>query len=203
MQPDEIIKQFRLYTGDMTELSNAEEYNLLTKVLNELYRNRDWEFLRKTASVTLTTNTSGPLPADFSRVMMNYIENEDNRMPDKAVAFVSGYPIEFIPKGSASYLKGRYAYIDLVAKTVVVTEGAATGTAVTFDYKYVPAKITDNTGVIAIPSEFHDQIAQVMAIDNDIIEKTEGGRSNIVNNSLIKANLIKDLSYLNARMLNL
>lgn len=203
MQPDDIIKQFEVYVDDSTELSDQEEYALLTKTLNTIYNDRSWEFLRKSASVTTTTGTTAPLPTDFISVMNNYSENNENALPERAVAYIGGVPYFFIPKGMATQKAGgNYVYVDLLNKTLVFTATVGQGQTATFDYKYLPAEITSNLSVIALPEQVHRYLGQVMAIDDDIIQKTEKARSNYQANSIAKAQLMRDLTHYDLRFQN-
>lgn len=203
MQPDDIIKQFEVYVDDLTELSTDEEYALLTKVLNSIYNDRSWEFLRKTASVTTTTARTAPLPADFVSVMNNYSENPYNRIPEIAVAYVNGVPFKFIPKGNATQMAGgNYVIVDIVNNTLEFLKDVGAGVTATFDYKYQPDAITSNLSPIALPELGHRYLGQVMAIDDDIIQKTEKGRSNLQANSIARAQLLRDLAHYNARFIN-
>ena len=203
MQPDDIIKQFEVYVDDLTELSTEEEYALLTKVLNSIFNDRSWEFLRKTASVTTTTSKTAPLPADFVSVMNNYSENPYNSIPEIPVAYVGGIPYRFIAKGTATQKAGgNYATIDLVNKTIEFLCEIGAGKVVTFDYKYQPSPITSNASPIALPYVAHRYLGQVMAIDDDIIQKTEKARSNLQSNSVARAQMLRDLAHYNARFLN-
>ncbi len=204
MQPDDILKLFEVYVDDLTELSSFEEYQVLTKALTQIYNDRPWEFLRKTASVTLTTANSGPLPADFVSFMNNYNEDQYNNIPEKAVVYVGGIAYQIIPMGARTQKAGgRYAYADLVNNLLSFTIPIGAGQVATFDYKYEPADIVDNTGTIALPSQFHKFLPQIMAIDDDIIQKMEKARSNYDANMRVYNQTIKDLSHYNARFLNI
>lgn len=203
MQPDDIIKQFEVYVDDLTELSTDEEYSLLTKVINSVCNDRSWEFLRKTASVTTTTSKTAPVPADFVSVMNNYSENPYNNIPEIPVAYVGGIPFKFIPRGTAMQkVGGNYVTVDLVNKTIEFLTDIGAGKVVTFDYKYQPSPITSNSSPIALPELAHRYLGQVMAIDDDIIQKTEKARSNLQANSVARAQMLRDLAHYNARFLN-
>lgn len=204
MQPDEIIKQFEVYVDDLTELSSTEEYALLSKVLRVIYNNRPWEFLRKAGSVVTTTTTSAPAPSDFTSFMNNYLENEYNNIPEKAVVYVGTTPYQVIPMGARTQKNyGSYAYYDKVNKTINLTNAVSIGTTLTFDYKYRPVDITSNSGIIALPEEFHRYIPQVMAIDDDIIQKSEQARSQINQNRAMYKQLIVDLAHNDLRSQNI
>lgn len=203
MQPDDIIKQFEVYVDDLTELSTDEEYALLTKVLNSIYNDRSWEFLRKTANVTTTTTKTAPLPVDFVSVMNNYSENPYNNIPEIPVVFVDGIPYKFVPKGmSYNFVGGNYATVNLADKTIEFLKDIGTGKTVTFDYKYQPTAIVSNSSTIVLPELAHRYLGQVMAIDDDIIQKTEKARSNLQSNSVARAQMLRDLAHYNARFLN-
>lgn len=203
MQPNDIIKQFEVYVDDSTELSDQEEYALLTKTLNTIYNDRSWEFLRKNGSVVTTTATTAPLPSDFVSAMNNYSENEWNNLPEKAVVYIGGIPYFFIPRGMAiQKAGGNYVYVDPINLKLVFTASVGTAQTVTFDYKYQPADITSNSSVVALPDQFRRYLGQVMAIDDDIIQKTEKARSNYQPNSIAKAQLMRDLTHYDLRLQN-
>lgn len=200
--PDDIIKQFEVYVDDLTELSTQEEYVLLSKVIQEICNDRSWEFLRTAGSVSTTTINSAPLPANFSAIMNNYYESVEAPQPDRAVAYVNGDAHFFIPAGSARQRQGKYCYIDLATKTLKFTNDIGQGVTVEFDYKKRPDPITTNASEIVIPEEVRYYIAPIMAIDDDVIQKSEKARSNIQMNMLSKGKLLRDLSHINARFQN-
>lgn len=200
--PDDIIKQFEVYVDDLTELSTQEEYILLSKVIQEICNDRSWEFLRKVGSVTTDTINSAPLPIDFSAIMNNYYESEEAPQPDRAVAYVGGTPHFFIPAGSARQRQGNFCYIDMATKTIKFTNNVGVGLTVEIDYKKRPDQITTNASVIVIPEEVRYYLAPMMAIDDDVIQKSEKARSNIQMNMASKAKLLRDLSHINARFQN-
>lgn len=203
MQPDEIIKQFEVYVDDLTELSSAEEYSLLSKVLDTIYNDRSWEFLRKAGTAVTTTATTAPLPADFVSFMNNYTEDPYNNIPEKAVVYVGNVPYQIIPMGARNqFVGGNYAYADILAGTITFTISVGSNQTVTFDYKYQPSAITSNASIIALPATFRRYIPQVMAIDDDIIQKMEKARSNYDANMAVFNKLMRDLAHYNARFLN-
>jgi hypothetical protein len=97
--------------------------------------------------------------------------------------------------------KGNFCYIDIASREIVFTQSIGSQT-VTFDYKYRPDPITSNASVIALPEEVHHLLPQVMAIDDDIIQKTERARSNQAVNMLAEKKLLRDLAHLDARFQN-
>lgn len=203
MQPDDIIKQFEVYTDDSTELSDQEEYALLTKTLNTIYNDRAWEFLRKNATVATTTVNSLPVPDDFVSPMNNYSENAYNNLPEKAVVYVNGTPFFFIPRGMAvQKAGGQYAYVDPKGRKIYFTQNVGTGVTCLFDYKYLPPDVTSNLSDIALPEQFKRYVGQAMAVDDDIIQKTEKARSNYQANSIARAQLVRDLTHYDLRLQN-
>src|SRR4051812_2394029 len=76
MTGDEIIDKFELQVDDASELSSDESLDLANDVYTEVQDDRDWEWLKRTA--TDTTSTSVPyinLPGDFKKIA----PNKDNR----------------------------------------------------------------------------------------------------------------------------
>jgi hypothetical protein len=74
MTGQDIINNFERYTGDTTELSTQAELDLANKIYRKMLNDRDWEFLKKTASGTITvTNGVATItpPSDFSHFAIN------------------------------------------------------------------------------------------------------------------------------------
>lgn len=197
--PAEIIRQFEVYVDDLTELSTDEEYALLNKILRTIYANRNWEFLRKQATVVFTEPNAGQLPNDFMSLMENY--------EDEIRVFIGSYPYEVISmkdKRGNSYKTAFY--IDLAENKIKCTQDIGIGTTVDFDYKYLPEKIkttdAEDASAIVLPEIVRHYLPQIMAIDDDIIQKTEGGRSNIKLNIMSAKDLLTDLVHLDMRTKN-
>lgn len=202
MQPEDIIKQFEVYVDDLTELSTQEEYVLLSKVIQEVCNDRSWEFLRKTGIVSTDTINSAPLPSDFSALMPNYYESYEAPYPDRIVVYANGSPYFLIPAGSQRQKQGNYCYIDLASKRIKFIGNIGVGVALEFDYKLRPEAITSNASVVVLPEEVRYYLAQIMAIDDDIIQKSEKARSNVQMNLMAKGKLLRDLAHINARFIN-
>lgn len=194
----DIIKKFRILTDDQTELSSDEEVFFADKVLRTVYKKNQWEFLRKTASGSFTGGyiDISVVAPDFDTLMANYSEsNEVATFPDTVVIWVGGNPYKVVPMGGRQNQSG-VAYVDLVAKRIYIL-GIDSGTF-EFDYKHRPATLTSGATPV-IPEDFEMMIAYGMAMDDDVIQKTEKGRSNFKENTLKFDEYMSDLKSYNAK----
>jgi hypothetical protein len=203
MTPQEIIQSFELYIDDQP-LSSFEAYQLLTKVLNDIYNDRSWEFLRKQGNVTMTSQNTGTLPEDFVSFMRNYNGDMYNNIPEKAVVYVGSMPFDVVPMGSRMQnINKNCVYADINQGTINTTTPVSAGTILSFDYKYQPADIVETSTKIVLPKPFHRFIPQVMAIDDDVMQKMEKARSNRNENMAVYAKMLEDMVHWNARFTNI
>lgn len=80
MTASDIIAKFHLYIGDQSELSSDDELDLLNKVYDDVLAMQPWEFLKKSATGTILSDSIGyyiPFPADF-RAFVENNEKTDN-----------------------------------------------------------------------------------------------------------------------------
>ena len=180
MTTADIIKRFGFFTDDSTELSSDEELFLANEKYKVILSENQWEFLRKTATGSFTGGFIDVSSLDFDRFMANYLDDPSGgAIPDTIVVYVNGNPYKVIPMGSRWNQSG-IAYYDSVNKKIMIV-GDASGTYA-FDYKYKPADLTLGTSPV-FDSYFHMVIVYAMCIDDEVIQKSEKSRSNIVENT--------------------
>lgn len=197
----DINKKFEFFTDDQTEMSTDEELSLGNQKARDIYGENEWEFLRKTASGSFTggyidlTVTA----LDFDNFMCNYNDDPSSGdFADTKVVFVNGNPYPVIPMG-ARWNKSGIAYLDRVNKRIYIV-GDTSGTYA-FDYKCQPDDYLAGTAPVLLPEDYHVIIAYAMAIDDDVIQKTEKGRSNRDENKESYAGLMSRLKSYDAKSL--
>lgn len=198
----DIIKKFELWTDDQTELSTDEELFLASEKQREILNDNAFEFMRKNATGSFSggeidLSTVAP---DFKHLMMNYTDDPRYGTPDKVVVYVGGQPFEVIPMALKTQKQGQnVCWVDLVANKIKFAQ-TGTGGTFDFDYQYTAPDITAN-GAPAIPADYALVIVYAMLIDDDIIQKTEKGRSNLKENTMQYTKWMSALKSYNAKFL--
>lgn len=199
---NDIIKKFELWTDDQTELSTDEELFLANEKQREILNETVWEFLRKEATGSFTggeINLATVAP-DFKHLMANYSEDTTYQTPTETVVWVGGAPIRVIPMAMRTQHQNQnVCWVDLVANKIKFANTSIGGTFI-FDYQYSPDDFTATTAP-AIPKDHRLVIVYAMLIDDDIIQKTEKGRSNIKENSAQYGRLLSNLKSYNAKFM--
>lgn len=204
MTGSEIIKKFELWTDDQTELSTDEELFLANQKAKEIYNEVTWEFMRKTATGSFTggaidLTTAAP---DFKYAMANYSDDDSYGTPTVPVVWVGGAPYKIIPMGMRNQSQGQnVCWVDVVANKIKFAVSTLGGTF-EFDYQYSPTDFTISTSP-AFPANVESGMIVVyaMLLDDDIIQKTEKGRSNIKENAAQYARLLSNLKSYNAKLI--
>jgi hypothetical protein len=199
----QILNSFHIFTDDMSELSTEEEIVVLNKAVQTILNDRQWEFMRKTYTGSVA-NSEITIPSDFNMFMPNFNDNTEVNYPLQSVVYISNDKTKYmphIPYGSRNQKQG--AYIDKQNGKIKFTEILTNGTQIEFDYNYTPVPISTINDTIPLPQEVHHYLGQIMAIDDDIIQKSEKARSNIDQNNKALAQLMSDLRRINTRYLNI
>ena len=209
MTGSEIIADFELYTSDMTELSSTAELALLNKIHQRVCAYRPWEFLKKTASGTLSTSVPYvALPSDFG----NFSENNqwtnnaigiENNASAKVVFIGSGftpYQIVNFSDRRQYYNQNNIAYLDYANQRLVFTVQPASALSYEFDYIAIPADILASESPI-IPTRFQPVIYHGMVADDNIIQLSDKARSYREENLGRYNDYLKDMSYWNSQLL--
>jgi hypothetical protein len=203
MLGSEIIEKFELWTDDTTELSTDQELSLASEKAKDIYTECVWEFLRKNAIGSFSGGyiDLATVAPDFVFPMANYSEDESYSSPTIPVVFVGGtVPYKIIPMGLRKQHQGQnVCWVDLVQKRISFADSTAAGTF-DFDYQYAPADITEAT-TSAVPSSYALIIVYAMLIDDDVIQKTEKARSNIVENTRQYQRIMSNLKSYNAKFI--
>jgi hypothetical protein len=169
-----IIERFHLQIDDSSELSSTEELDLALQIYNEIADDREWEWLKKTA--TGTTSVSVPyiaLPADFK----NLVPNKDG----KSVVFVGTDYQEYqvVPFSSRRDFRDMdgVCWIDIPNSRLYFALQPSTTESVEYDYIHRPADFTLTTAPLVTTNSFGEMIAYGMAGKFNPIELSEKNSS--------------------------
>lgn len=182
----DIIDRFERYTGDTTELSTAEELSLANKVLREIFGDRDWNFLKKNATGTLSGSTITP-PLDFDHFAINNLETDisvgsGNASPKVIFLGVTTgvyAPFQIVNFSDRRQYANRsgYCWYDMVNRQIKFsTAPVLSDMSYEFDYIYSPGDITLATSPV-LPSQFHEIVQHGMAVDDMIIQLFDRSKS--------------------------
>lgn len=207
MTREQIITGFELYVDDMTELSTAEEQALFEKVLSEIYSERPWEFLKTSATGTLSTSVPYvTLPSDFGYLTEN-TQNSDTttnyNVPTKAVLIGTSYnPYQIVNYSDRRQYRDQegYAYIDIPNSRLVFTRQPTVASSYEFDYLKVPTALSTG-GSPLMPVRFHPMVYHGMAIDDDMIQRFDKARSYANENRAKYDDYMRQMAYWNAQLL--
>lgn len=206
-----LITDFELQVNDITELSSVEELALLNRIYLRICRERPWEFLKKTATGTLLTDSTGSyitIPSDFAYFVENYnytnnsLGNDIDAAP-KVIFMGDNYdPYQIVNFSDRRQYRNRtgFAYLDLAAGKIRFT-GTPTSTTYEFDYIKIPPALSASDSPI-FPSQFHEAIPYAMASENDILQISPKAKSYAVENQAKYLNVMTDMQYWNANLLN-
>lgn len=208
MQAADIITAFELYVDDATELSSAQELALLNKKYREVCNDRPWEFLKSSATGTLSTTVPYvALPATFEHMLENNQSTDnadsldDNGVPRAVFVGTSYTPYRVINwSDRRKYLNQTgFCYIDIVNSRLVFTSQPASPSTYEFDYKATPTDLglTDSP---AFPARFHEMLYHMMAVDDEITQKFPKAQSYAPDNQAKADMYFAQMASWNARL---
>lgn len=211
MTIDTIITQFELQVSDVTELSTSEEYVIANRVYNKICNFRPWEFLKKEASGTLSSDANGyyiTVPEDFAYFTENNQETNNTVSPQnnanpKVIFIGTNYdPYQIVNwSDRRQYLnKTNIAYLDLANSKIRVL-GPTSALTYEFDYIKVPTTLTTTLSPI-FPARFHEIMVYGMAVDDSILQLSPKATSYAPENQLKYQGILDDMSYWNSQLIN-
>lgn len=196
MTLSEIVEKFELQVDDASELSTAEAYDLANNVYTEIQNDRDWEWLKATATGTTSTTVAYvALPADFR----NIAPNKDGR----SVVFVGTDYQEYtvIPFSSRRDYRDQdgYCYIDIPNQRLYFTLQPTSAKAIEYDYIKIAPTLTASTSPL-MRIGMHQIISIGMAAKFNPIELTDKTNSYRNENIIEYSNLLHQLALEDARI---
>lgn len=187
----EIITKFELQVSDLTELSSAEELDLLNDKAQDVAMERPWETLKKKATGALAYDSSVAMwyitkPTDFSFFCENnsYTDNslpiENNAAPRVIFVGVNYSPYQIINFSDRQQYRNQsnVCYLDLEAGKIYFPAAPADTSFYQFDYIKLPPLMTATTETPDwLPNRFRKMLAFAMAVDDDILQKSPKAQS--------------------------
>jgi hypothetical protein len=209
MTGQQIINKFHLYTGDQSELSTQDELDLLNKVYDDVMNKKPWEFLKKQASGSIQfdgTNYYISFPSDFRYL----IENNQDTNNDTTTYNNASPKVIFVGPNYTPYQvmnwsdrrqqrgSGYFVYPDMANKRFVFTGNPI---EMTYEFDYIKNwdELALNTEPI-FPSDFHDMLYQLMAVDSVIVNLFDRAHSYAKENQVAADDMLKKLSYYNSML---
>ena len=201
MLTSEIITKFELFMDDGTELSSQEELDLANKVYRAVCNYRPWEWLKKTASGTISNNQIS-LPSDFKYIYSNYqstdptVSQVTTTAPKVIFVGTDLNPVTLVNFSDRRMYKNEdVAYIDPTDSKIKFTQSKSG--SYEFDYIKAPTRLTLSTSPI-FHEDFHDIIYLGMAVDDFAIQLFDKARSYAKENQEKYNSILADMSYNNA-----
>ena len=206
----ELIQLFELQVSDITELSSAEELSILNRINNRVCLSRAWEFLKTSASGTLSgSGVDGyfiTLPTDFSSFSENFqytnntISPQNNASP-KVIFIGAKYSPYYLVNYSdrRQYLGSTgYAFLDLANDKIVFT-GTPVETSYDFDYLKTPPTLTAGD-TPPMPARFQDILVYGMAAEDSVMQLSPKATSYANENRALYEQYMADMAYWNSQL---
>ena len=194
MTGEDIISLFNLLVDDSTELSSAEELDLLNASYQEVCDDRPWEFLKTEFSGTTDGTTVLALPSNFSY----FIEMNDD---GEKIIWVDGHSYLLINFSQRRQYKDQTGIAYFNGTNLYFIEAPSTGLEVLGDYIKTPDDLTIATSPI-FKASFHKMLAYKMAISDFIVQANLSDNNSIENNTALYRDYLSRMQYHNARLTN-
>ena len=194
MTGEEIISLFNLLVDDSTELSSAEELDLLNASYQEVCDDRPWEFLKTEFLGNTDGTTVLALPSNFSY----FIEMNDD---GEKIIWVDGHSYLLINFSQRRQYKDQTGIAYFNGTNLYFIEAPSTGLEVLGDYIKTPDDLTIATSPI-FKASFHKMLAYKMAISDFIVQANLSDNNSIENNTALYRDYLSRMQYHNARLTN-
>ncbi len=182
----DILNNFYTLIGDTTELSSEEIIDLANKIYYEILRQKEWEFLKKEATGSIS-GTDITQPDDFSNLLT------------EPLIYIGSNSSEFkvIPFSERRKYTNQqhFAYYDARQEKFVFMVSQAD--TYSFDYVYMPDPLDLAGENPVFPARFWGMIPFFMASDNDFLQLVEKQRSYAAENRTRGEMILKDMSVWN------
>lgn len=206
MTASEIITKFELFLDDTTELSSAEELDLLNKHYRIFNSSHTWEGTKKEHSTTTDGSTYVALPSDFLYLTANANHTEHYEEAGLPVVYVgSTYdPYKVVSwSDRRSYRNhSNVAWIDFANSRLYFAVAPSSGASVEFDYHAQQAALTINDSPW-FPAEYHDALYHFMCADDFIIQQSPKARSYRDENVGMGTSILNNAKYWNSQLVQM
>jgi len=209
MTKQETINTFHLYMDDTSDLSTQEESDLYDRVLQKIYMDRPWEFLKKEKSDT--TSTTLPyisLPTDFVYLTQNHNYSQINEEASGPVIFVgAGYsPYKVVSWSDRRQYRNQdgYAFIDIVNRRLYFAQQPTQALPVEYDYHFLPTALTPGQSPVfpvGAAAAGDKAIFHAMCVDSFVIQQSDKARSYASENQALHQAAMAELAFFNANLI--
>jgi hypothetical protein len=193
MTGQQIIDDFDKLTDEMSELSAAQKLALAENKYRDVLNDRDWEFLRKVASVTIASSEVDL--SGLSDSFRNFAENDKEKTGHRFGFWIgtSFYPVVNMQDRRTH---DAMSYFDLANTKIVLPSGLSSlnGSTASVDYFYKPAALAVGTSPI-FNSDYHKVISYLMAGEHYLIDQTEAGRNQKQVYDSLAQDVLEDMQY--------
>ena len=208
---DDIITNFELQVSDVTELSTSEEFRVLNRVYNKICNYRPWEFLKKSASGTMSSDSEGyyiTAPTDFAYFIENnqYTNNtvspQNNTTPRDIFVGANYSPYQIVNWSDRQQYRNHtgVAYYDVVNGKIRFPQTPEAFTY-QFDYIMVPPALVAGAAPLT-PARFDDVYHFGMAVEDSIIQLSPKATSYAQENQAKYQSMLDDITYWNSMLIN-
>ena len=194
---------------DTTDLSSAEESDLFDKWYSIVCNDKPWEFLKKSASGTVSTSVAYvALPSDFGHLVSNANYTESGEEASLPVVFVSkdggttfsAYRVVSWSDRRQYRNRDGFCYIDIANSRLYFTATPTGAWTYEFDYKAYPTALALGD-TPAIPSAYQDIIYHGMCSDDFVIQQSDKAKSYKQENEEKYRLLMNQMSLWNANLI--
>lgn len=203
---DDIIEKFELQVNDLTELSTEEETDLANDKYQVICDDRPWLFLRRPATGALLYDSTvsmwyAPVPSDFKQFCIDdqYTDNTmevDNNAEPIAI-FVGAnkdrYQVINYSDRRRYNNRGGVCYLDPVQNKIYFTYAPSDTSLYDFDYIIIPPDLSDGGDEPLMPVRFRILIVYLMAMDNDVLQRSSAANSQQVQNNALYQSRLGDM----------
>lgn len=178
----DILNDFFTLIGDTTELSNDELLKLANKIYYEILRRKQWEFLKKESSGSIS-GTDITQPSDFSNL------TDDNTI----YLGTHNNPFKIIPFTERRIYRDQNNFCYYDARQGKFVFMRSQNDTYSFDYIYSPSALDLSTQNPVFPNRFWGMIPFFMASDNNFIQLMEKQRSYAADNRARGEMILRDM----------
>jgi hypothetical protein len=199
MNGQQLLAKFHLYIGDQSELSAADELDLLNTKYDDVMSDRPWNFLKQTYTgsiLPITIQQMGQavsmayiaLPTGFRQFVENNESTDNssttyNNASQKVIYTGPSYtPYQIINwSDRRAYTGGANAYLDIANNRILFSQ-VPVDTVYEFDAIVKWAPLTVSTSPV-FPSEYHMMLPQMMGVDSVIMDLFDRSHSYAAENA--------------------
>lgn len=205
----DIIEDFELQVADLTELSTAEEITLANKKYQVICDDRPWLFLRRPSTGALLYDSAAamwyaPVPSDFKAFCIddqytdNTMEIENNAEPIALFVGANKQRYQVINYSDRRRYnnRGGVCYLDPVQNKIYFPYTPSDTSVYDFDYTIIPADLVNDTDIPVWglkQKRYNCLITYLMAMDNDILQRSSAANSQQAQNNALYQSLLGDM----------